>query len=279
MKRYIVTSFVLALLLLFSFSYPQQFSESGGVAGQRRSPRRNVRSNQPRKPAIDYSRFSHATKEHQESCKTCHKAPTANWKKASDFPDIADFPDHDACVRCHRAQFFKTAQPAICTNCHQKTSPRDSARFEFRNAVRSRQFAIEFPHDKHQDVIARRESLAPPHVTQTVSLRSLAHSRSITCLRQRKLTVCVTTTARYVIKRIRSRRRRLILGGPMGLCLQRTCSRPCLIVTPPVLTATGKARNRPRTVAKAATNSRSLIFPQVFPSESLCGLLMHVSNT
>lgn len=161
---------LLAAVVVF---YPQLFSESGGVAGQRRGARRSVKPGVTRKPAVDYSRFSHATKEHQESCKTCHKAPTANWKKVSDFPDVADFPDHDACVRCHRSQFFKGAQPIICSDCHQKTSPRDAARFEFRNPVRTRQFTIEFPHDKHQDVIARLK----PSVTQTASLRVWAHSR------------------------------------------------------------------------------------------------------
>jgi hypothetical protein len=173
MKRNIVASFVLALVMIFLASYPQ-FPDSGSVAGQRRTTRRNPKPPATRKPAVDYSRFSHATKEHQESCKTCHKTPTANWKKVSQFPDVADFPDHDACVRCHRAQFFKSAQPVICSNCHQKTSPRDSARFEFRNPVRPRQFTIEFPHDRHQDVIARLEPAARP-VTQTVSLR-FAHS-------------------------------------------------------------------------------------------------------
>ena len=177
--------------MLFSFSYPQQFSDSGGVVGQRRRTRRSVKPNPTRKPGVDYSRFSHSTKEHQESCKTCHKTPTANWKKVSDFPDVADFPDHDACIRCHRPQFFRSAQPAICANCHNKTSPRDSARFDFRNPVRPRQFTIEFPHDKHQDVIARRERPASP-VNQTVrgprpgspagvldSLRAWAHARSL----------------------------------------------------------------------------------------------------
>ena len=174
MKRYIVASFAFALVVILFASYPQ-FSDSGSVAGQRRGTRRNVRPAATRKPGVDYSRFSHATKEHRASCKTCHKTPTANWKKVSEFPDVADFPDHDACVRCHRPQFFRSAQPAICSNCHQRPSPRDSARFDFRNPARSRQFAIEFPHDKHQDVIAR---VQPPasHVTQTVSLR-FAHSR------------------------------------------------------------------------------------------------------
>ena len=172
MKRYLTTSVLIALVAALFFFYPQHFSEGGAVAGQSRGTRRGARPNPAKKPAIDYSRFSHATKEHQGSCKTCHKAPTSNWKKVSDFPDVADFPDHDACVRCHRPQFFKGAQPLICSNCHRKTSPRDEARLEFRNQARPRQFAIEFPHDKHQDVIAR----ARFSVTQTVNLRFLAHA-------------------------------------------------------------------------------------------------------
>ena len=38
------------------------------------------------------------------------------------------------------------------------------------------QFLIEFPHDKHQDVIAQ---LNARPVTQTVSLRSWAHARLV----------------------------------------------------------------------------------------------------
>ena len=106
-------------------------------------------------PAIDYSRFSHATKKHQGACNTCHKVPTANWKKVKEFPDVADFPGHAACVSCHRQQFFKGARPVICSGCHSKVSPREDARFAFRNPAAPSQFLIEFPHDKHQDVIAR----------------------------------------------------------------------------------------------------------------------------
>lgn len=104
---------------------------------------------------VDYSRFSHATQKHQGDCNTCHKAPTDNWKKVRDFPDVADFPGHDACVSCHRQQFFKGAKPVICSGCHAKVSPKDDARFAFRNPAAPGQFLIEFPHDKHQDVIAR----------------------------------------------------------------------------------------------------------------------------
>ena len=125
----------------------------GGAQRQRRRaappPQRTTRAG-----SIDYSRFSHATKKHQAGCNTCHKAPTENWKKVRDFPDIADYPGHDACVSCHRPQFFKGARPPICSVCHTTVSPRSDVRFAFRNPRVPRQFVMEFPHDKHQDVIA-----------------------------------------------------------------------------------------------------------------------------
>jgi hypothetical protein len=123
------------------------------MAGQKRSTPRVAK-----RPAdasrVDYSSFSHATRKHQAPCNTCHKIPSRNWRQARDYPDIADYPDHDACVSCHRPQFFKSPKPAICSVCHAKVSPRDDKRFAFRKPAGRRQFAIEFPHDKHQDVIA-----------------------------------------------------------------------------------------------------------------------------
>jgi hypothetical protein len=53
--------------------------------------------------------------------------------------------------------------PAICTVCHVRAAPREGARFVFGHPNRAnqatkskdeRQFTIEFPHDKHQNVIA-----------------------------------------------------------------------------------------------------------------------------
>lgn len=111
--------------------------------------------------AIDYTKFSHATPKHKSACNTCHKPPTKNWTKTSSFPDVADFPDHDACVSCHRPQFFRGARPPICSVCHTKTSPRDEARYAFRNPANKLQFTIEFPHDRHQDVIASNFSKKP----------------------------------------------------------------------------------------------------------------------
>jgi Class III cytochrome C family len=156
---------------------------------------------QPSRPAssrVDYSRFLHTTKEHKGACTTCHQAPTSNWKKVRGFPDIADFPDHDACVRCHRAQFFKGAQPLICTNCHSRVSPKDDARFPFRNPARPRQFKIEFPHDKHQDVIAMLRSLSPTlarNQSKPTRVVSFAHSNQER-IDYNNCTICHATNSR-----------------------------------------------------------------------------------
>jgi hypothetical protein len=127
----------------------------GTAQAQKRRGRRTATRQTPATARIDYSRFSHTTSKHQGACNTCHKVPTDNWKKVRDFPDIADYPGHAACVSCHRPQFFRGPKPPICSVCHSKVSPRDDVRFAFRNPASSRQFLIEFPHDKHQDVIAK----------------------------------------------------------------------------------------------------------------------------
>src|ERR1044072_7062361 len=111
---------------------------------------------------IDYTKFSHSTPKHQAACNTCHKFPSKDWTKISSFPDVTDYPSHDACVSCHRPQFFRGARPPICSVCHSKTSPRDEVRYAFRNPASKLQFAIEFPHDKHQDAIASLRFAHPP---------------------------------------------------------------------------------------------------------------------
>ncbi len=122
----------------------------------------------PRASAEKYTAFLHSSDKHKAlSCNACHKIPTS-WNAKRIFPDVADFPDHDACVRCHRQQFFTDQAfagtgPAICTVCHVRAAPREDQRFAFgapNNADQpaktkvERQFTIEFPHDKHQNVIA-----------------------------------------------------------------------------------------------------------------------------
>jgi LSD1 subclass zinc finger protein len=151
--RKLVTAFGSSLTVLLFLFWLASFSDT--TQAQRRN-RRQTRSSS--KAGIDYSRFSHATEKHQAACNTCHKIPSRNWQRAGSFPDVIDYPDHDACVSCHRPQFFRGARPVICSICHVKVSPRDEARFAFRNPSSQRQFTIEFPHDKHQDVIARTQN-------------------------------------------------------------------------------------------------------------------------
>src|ERR1043165_5511204 len=142
------------------------------IAQTRRRPRTTTRpktqTSAPRGAPPKYSAFLHSSDKHKSlTCNECHKVPTG-WTAKRDFPDVADFPDHDACVRCHRQQFFTRQAmigtgPAICTVCHVRAAPREDARFAFgkpntsaqqAKAKDERQFTIEFPHDKHQNVIA-----------------------------------------------------------------------------------------------------------------------------
>jgi hypothetical protein len=160
-----------ATLLAFSFCIT-------AIAAQtRRRPRPaqpQTQTQAPRGSAAKYSAFLHSSDKHKSlACNSCHKLPTA-WNAKRDFPDVADFPDHDACVRCHRQQFF-TRQvmvgtgPSLCTVCHVRAAPREAARFAFGSPnvanlpmkqKQEWQFTIEFPHDKHQNAIA---SISSPH--------------------------------------------------------------------------------------------------------------------
>ncbi|HZH89835.1 MAG TPA: cytochrome c3 family protein [Pyrinomonadaceae bacterium] len=97
----------------------------------------------PARPRTDYSNFSHATKGHFENCSSCHVIPS--FQK----PDIADYPDHPACINCHRQQFFRGARPVICSNCHTVTSPSSEARFKFPKETEASQFSDIFPHASH----------------------------------------------------------------------------------------------------------------------------------
>lgn len=160
MKRRIVQLLIIGLTLA-----------AIAAAQTRRRPqtrRPPAQTQAPRGSAAKYTAFLHSSDKHKSlECNACHKIPT-NWTANRPFPDAADFPDHDACVRCHRAQFFTRQAfvgtgPAICTVCHMRAAPREERRFAFgkpNNANQTakardeRQFKIEFPHDKHQNMIA-----------------------------------------------------------------------------------------------------------------------------
>src|SRR5690349_7104937 len=93
------------------------------TAQTRRRPRTSKPAPQQQAPkgsATKYSAFLHSSDKHKSlACNACHKIPTA-WTAKRNFPDVADFPDHDTCVRCHRQQFFTRQAmigtgPTICT--------------------------------------------------------------------------------------------------------------------------------------------------------------------
>jgi hypothetical protein len=126
---------------------------------------------QPRPNYTDFSHTTHVTKE-KLLCNSCHKFPTANWKEVrkgdAAFPDIAEFPEHAACLNCHRQQFFARERPApqICSNCHVAVTPRNTVRFLFPSLGdvtgtasprrdRASEFAVNFPHETHLEVVGR----------------------------------------------------------------------------------------------------------------------------
>ena len=124
-----------------------------------------------------YSQFPHSVKAHQLECASCHKFPSPNWNKVrtgSDaFPDITEYPRHESCLNCHRAQFFRGNPPAICTICHVNPSPRDSRRHPFPNPreifdqstkgkIATSDFVVSFPHDKHIDIVSSLDKPSGP---------------------------------------------------------------------------------------------------------------------
>jgi hypothetical protein len=175
-----------------------------------------------RRAAKDYSRFSHPTHvtDQKLACESCHKFPTSNWKEVrkgdAAFPDIAEFPQHESCLNCHRPQFFARERPApaICSNCHVAVTPRNTARFQFPSlgepflaTARAENFVSEFrvafPHPKHEDqscddchqTYQPQEKSATEYVTQppknlgdafwlkkgTFKTRPLTHTTCFTC--------------------------------------------------------------------------------------------------
>lgn len=126
---------------------------------------------QPRLVYTDFSHSTHVTKQ-KLTCDSCHKFPSANWKAVrkgdAAFPDVTEFPKHEACLNCHRQQFFARERPApqICSNCHVAVTPRNTVRFLFpslgdvadaANPRRDRasEFAVHFPHETHLEVVGR----------------------------------------------------------------------------------------------------------------------------
>ena len=118
-----------------------------------------------------YANFSHSTHVAKQklACGSCHEFPTKNWKEVrkgdAAFPDVTEFPEHAACLSCHRQRFFARERPVpkICSNCHIKATPADTSRGSFpslgevflstaKGSGFISEFRVFFPHDKHTDV-------------------------------------------------------------------------------------------------------------------------------
>jgi len=176
-----VKSLLVGLALLLTVMVSQTAIET-----EAQSRRRPARSKAQRKvqPRSNYSEFSHVTHVTNQklACDSCHKFPTANWKEVrkgdAAFPDVAEFPEHAACLNCHRQQFFARERPAprICSNCHVAVTPRDTARFLFpslgdvagaskpqRDFIR--EFAVNFPHETHLEVVSRNDRVGPRFIS------------------------------------------------------------------------------------------------------------------
>lgn len=136
----IATAALLCAPRLISYS-GRAFAAAQSHTQTRRTPPRRAPA---KTTARDYSRFSHSSESHlKRDCAACHHI--ASFEQ----PDIKDFPDHPACVECHRQQFFRGARPLICSNCHTVVSPRTAARFPFPNVRAGIEFADVFPHANH----------------------------------------------------------------------------------------------------------------------------------
>ncbi len=166
--------FALTFAASFLFLTPPLMSiaartETGNQSKQRRPQEKAA---PPKKPRVDYKKFSHQTHvvTQKLACSSCHTVPSKNWKEVrkgdAAFPDVSDFPEHSSCLNCHRTQFFARERPApaICSNCHIANSPRDTSRWLFpslgdvNDPLKKRrefvsEFGVGFPHDKHIDVV------------------------------------------------------------------------------------------------------------------------------
>ena len=193
-------SLTLIFVAVFLFAWSGLISTAANSNRLRSSTQRRPtqRARTPQRPRIDYSQFSHTTHVEKQklACDSCHKFPTKNWKelRAGDaaFPDVGDFPEHDACLGCHRQQFFARERPApvICSNCHIAVTPRDTSRWLFpslgdltdpklkrRGAVS--EFGVGFPHDKHLEVVGLNRPRQ--HMFTAIAFRSTVQDEPPSC--------------------------------------------------------------------------------------------------
>lgn len=188
-KVRVVTVVLFLGFALCGLFYPRSAAENvrpkAAEPSQTPRPRARTQTRQRQPQRTRFTEFSHSIRAHRQSCNSCHKFPTANWRRVrkgnAAFPDVTDYPGHASCINCHRQQFFGAGpRPAICTICHTNPGPRNSARHPFANpreifdltAKGQRSFSafdIYFPHDKHIDIVSRNENYLEEIPSQSAS--------------------------------------------------------------------------------------------------------------
>lgn len=143
-----------------------------------------------------YSEFPHDQKAHQVACSSCHKFPSDNWKKVRKegeaFPDVTEYPKHASCINCHKQQFFSGRPPVICSICHTNPGPRNSTRHPFPNPreifdnspkgkTAQSDFTVQFPHDKHIDIVTGLVTKSSTFVTASWKVRGRAEESCAVC--------------------------------------------------------------------------------------------------
>src|SRR4030095_7249452 len=111
----------------------------GATTLPQRGSQSKIRKPKAQKRPLENSHFSHQTHVVQQklSCESCHKFPSKNWSEVRQgdeaFPDVTEYPEHQSCLACHRQQFFARERPVprICSQCHVKATPQDTARYPF----------------------------------------------------------------------------------------------------------------------------------------------------
>ena len=133
-------------------------------------------------PRTRYTRFRHESHHPPKvklECSYCHAIPSPTAPDrvtaATKLTSLKGYPYHDSCLPCHRRtppQFFRGLNPAICTVCHTRASPRLTATeiqpFPKQGAQSiAREFPGYFPHGLHQSVMAQHR---PPPTNMNASL-------------------------------------------------------------------------------------------------------------
>ena len=103
----------------------------------------------PQGPGVDYSRFIHTSQRHASlTCTACHSR--------SDNSATPKFPGHDACTKCHLAQFVTPNVP-MCVICHSDVKSAAAPLKAF-PARFNENFNVKFDHAQHMGGSARPAS-------------------------------------------------------------------------------------------------------------------------